>query len=212
MIPKLILNMNYYDDWSVPPTENIDTKYRQPDYSIIDLIDDVINSKTIKIMNYYDVYENGKKKTRSKLNKKRTTQARYKAINFDTAWQDWIYDDIERRTDLEKIYNDLYNSDVLQTYDGAYLSFPANESSYNFGGFQKNSVAQMMYGGNTLLAQAVGAGKTFEVIATIMELRRIGLRTKPMIAVPNHLVMQWAQEFYTLYPNANILCATKKDH
>lgn len=67
-----------------------------------------------------------------------------------------------------------------------------------------------MYGGNTLLAQAVGAGKTFEVIATIMELRRIGLRTKPMIAVPNHLVMQWAQEFYTLYPNANILCATKK--
>ncbi len=211
MIPKLILNMNYYDDWSVPLTENIDTKYRQPDYSIIDLIDDVINSKTIKIMNYYDVYENGKKKTRSKLNQERTTQARYKAINLDTAWQDWIYDDIERRTDLEKIYNDLYNSDVLQTYDGAYLSFPEMNPLITLEDFQKNSVAQMMYGGNTLLAQAVGAGKTFEVIATIMELRRIGLRTKPMIAVPNHLVMQWAQEFYTLYPNANILCATKKD-
>ncbi|MCC2831845.1 SNF2-related protein [[Clostridium] innocuum] len=211
MIPKYILNMNYYDNWAVPPSENLDIKYRQPDYSIIDLMDDVINSKTIKIMNYYDVYENGKKKVKSKLNKERTIQARYKANNLDSVWQDWIYSDLNRREDLEKIYNNLYNSDVLQTYDGAYLTFPQMNPLITLEDFQKNSVAQMMFGGNTLLAQAVGAGKTFEIIATIMELKRIGLRTKPMIVVPNHLVMQWSQEFYTLYPSANILCATKKD-
>ena len=145
------------------------------------------------------------------LNKKETTLAAQKQEAIREAFKDWIFKDPERRADLVKVYNERFNSTRPREYDGSHLQFPGMTPDIELKPHQKNAVAHVLYGDNTLLAHCVGAGKTFEMTAAAMELKRLGLAQKSLFVVPNHLTEQWASDFLRLYPGANILAATKKD-
>lgn len=172
------------------------------------IIEDSLNLRDVRIFDYiYD--ENGNKV--AKLNIKETTIAQQKQASIKQAFEDWIWKDPERRDDLCKIYNVRFNSIRPHEYDGSHITFNGINPEITLRKHQKDAVARIMYGGNSLLGHVVGAGKTWTMVASAMESRRLGLCNKSLFVVPNHLTEQWASEFLQLYPAANILVATKKD-
>ena len=171
------------------------------------ILEDSLNLKDTRI--YDTVMEDGKEKR--VLNKKETTLASQKQEAIREAFKDWIFRDPERRAALTAKYNELFNSTRPREYDGSHLKFPGMTPDIELKPHQKNAVAHVLYGDNTLLAHCVGAGKTFEMTAAAMESKRLGLCHKSLFVVPNHLTEQWASDFLRLYPGANILAATKKD-
>lgn len=172
------------------------------------LIEDCLNLKATKIYDYsYD--EDGKKV--AVLNKKETMLAQQKQDSIKEAFKNWIWKDYDRRDKLTKKYNELFNSTRPREYNGDHLEFPNMNGEITLRKHQKDAIAHILYGGNTLLAHVVGAGKTFEMVAACMELKRLGLSQKSMFVVPNHLIEQWGSEFLQLYPSANILVARKQD-
>lgn len=156
------------------------------------------------------VYDDKGNKVREK-DVEKTIAANHKAEKIKETFKEWVWTDAYRTQDLENIYNSKYNIERARTYDGSHLFFAGMTSSIELADHQKNAVARVLYGGNTLLAHVVGAGKTFEMTAAAMEMRRIGAANKPLFIVPNHLIGQWGKEFLTLYPDANILLATSED-
>ena len=171
------------------------------------ILEDSLNLKDSRIFD--TVMEDGKEKR--VLNKKETMLASQKQEALREAFKDWIFRDGERREELCKKYNELFNSNRPREYDGSHLVFPGMTPDILLKPHQKNAVAHVLYGNNTLLAHCVGAGKTFEMTAAAMESKRLGLAQKSLFVVPNHLTEQWASDFLRLYPGANILAATKKD-
>ena len=172
------------------------------------IIEDSLNLRDVRIFDYiYD--ENGNKI--AKLNIKETTIAQQKQASIKQAFEDWIWKDPDRRDDLCKIYNVRFNSIRPREYDGSHITFNGINPEIALRKHQKDAVARIMYGGNSLLGHVVGAGKTWTMVAAAMESRRLGLCNKSLFVVPNHLTEQWASEFLQLYPAANILVATKKD-
>ena len=175
----------------------------------IDLLEDTLNLKNTTI---YDPDPTDPEEKRRIVNKKETMLAREKQEAIKESFSGWIYDDIERRNNLVDIYNRKFNRIKLREYDGSKLFLPNMNNTIKLRPHQKNAIARILYSkDNSLLAHCVGAGKTFEMIAGCMELRRLGIAKKPLIVVPNHLVEDWGKEFYKLYPSARILVATKKD-
>ena len=171
------------------------------------ILEDSLNLKDSRV--YDTVIEDGKEKR--VLNKKETTIAAQKQDAMREAFRDWVFRDMDRRNELVSKYNVLFNSTRPREYDGSHLKFPGMTPDIELKGYQKNAVAHVLYGNNTLLAHCVGAGKTFEMVAAAMESKRLGLCQKSLFVVPNHLTEQWASDFLRLYPGANILAATKKD-
>ena len=172
------------------------------------IIEETLNLKDVRIFDYVED-EDGKRK--AVLNKKETAIAQAKQDLIKQGFQDWIWADPARREKLTKMYNEKFNSLRPREYDGSHIVFNGMNPEIELREHQKNAVAHILYGGNTLLAHAVGAGKTFEMVAAAMESKRLGLCNKSLFVVPNHLTEQWAAEFLQLYPAANILVATKKD-
>ena len=172
------------------------------------IIEETLNLKDVRIFDYIEDDE-GKKK--AVLNKKETAIAQSKQEMIKQEFQDWIWSDPERRERLCKSYNEKFNSVRPREYDGSHIIFNGMNPEIELREHQKNAVAHILYGGNTLLAHAVGGGKTFEMVAAAQESKRLGLCNKSLFVVPNHLTEQWAAEYLQLYPAANILVATKKD-
>ena len=172
------------------------------------IIEDTLNLKDVRVFDYEETPD-GKK--RAILNKKETTIAQSKQETIKQKFVDWIFKDPTRRNDLCEIYNKRFNSNRTREYDGSHINFVGMNPDIALREHQINAVARILYGGNTLLAHTVGAGKTFEMVAASQESKRLGLCTKSMFVVPNHLTEQWAKEYLQLYPSANILVATKKD-
>lgn len=172
------------------------------------LLEDALNLKDTKI---YDTVEDVDGKEHRVLNKKETMLAQQKQEMIKEAFKEWIFRDIDRREDLCKTYNELFNSVRPREYDGSHIRFVGMTPEIQLMQHQKNAVAHILYGDNTLLAHCVGAGKTFQMIAAGMESKRLGLAQKCLYVVPNHLTEQWGSDFLRLYPGANILVATKKD-
>lgn len=172
------------------------------------LMEDCLNLKQTKIFDYeYD--DDGNKQ--AILNKKETMIAQQKQDTIKESFNNWIWKDPQRREELTQIYNRLFNSIRPREYNGDHLEFPGMNPEITLRKHQKDAIAHILYGQNVLLAHVVGAGKTFEMTAACMELKRLGLAQKPMFVVPNHLVEQWGAEFLQLYPSSNILVATKRD-
>ncbi|MGO5050938.1 LPD25 domain-containing protein [Lachnospiraceae bacterium LCP25S3_G4] len=172
------------------------------------IIEDTLNLRDVRIFDYiYD--ENGNKK--AVFNHKETTAAQAKQEVIKQAFQDWIWKDPERRNRLIRSYNDTFNSVRPREYDGSHITFGGISPEIKLRPHQVNAIAHILYGGNTLLAHKVGAGKTFEMVAAAQESKRLGLCQKSMFVIPNHLVGQWASEYLRLYPSANILVTTKQD-
>ena len=172
------------------------------------IIDDTLNLKDARV---YDYIEDPDGKQRRELNKKETMLAQQKQEIIKQKFKDWIWADPERRQSLVRYYNEQFNSIRPREYDGSHITFGGINPGEKLQNHQADAIARIIYGGNTLLAHVVGAGKTWEVVAAAMESKRLGLCQKNMIAVPNHLTEQWAGEWLRLYPSANILVATKKD-
>ena len=172
------------------------------------IIEETLNLKDVRIFDYIEDEEDKKKAV---LNKKETAIAQAKQELIKQGFQDWIWADPARREKLTKMYNEKFNSIRPREYDGSHIVFNGMNPEIELREHQKNAVAHILYGGNTLLAHAVGAGKTFEMVAAAMESKRLGLCNKSLFVVPNHLTEQWAAEFLQLYPAANILVATKRD-
>ncbi len=172
------------------------------------ILEDSLNLRDTRI---YDTVTDPDGKERRVLNSKETTLAQQKQQAIKDAFHDWIWKDPEQRQTLTKKYNELFNSSRPREYDGRHLVFPGMNPEIKLREHQLNAVAHQLYGGNTLLAHVVGAGKTYEMIAAAMEGKRLGLCQKSLFSVPNHLTEQWASEFLRLYPSANILVTTKKD-
>lgn len=176
--------------------------------SAYEIIEDTLNLRDVRVYDYvYD--EQGKKKP--VLNRKETAIALSKQEAIKAAFKDWVFDDPSRRDRLVRLYNDSFNSVRPRVFDGSHLTFPGMNPEIGLREHQRNAVARIVYGGNTLLAHEVGAGKTFTMAAAAQEMKRIGLCSKSLIVVPNHLIEQWASEYLRLYPAANLLVATKKD-
>ena len=172
------------------------------------IIEETLNLKDVRIFDYVEDVNGNKKPV---LNKKETAIAQGKQEMIKQAFQDWIWKDPERRERLVRKYNDLFNSMRAREYDGSHITFSGMNPEISLRPHQINAVARIMYGGNSLLAHVVGAGKTFGIVAAAQESKRLGLCSKSLIVVPNHLTEQWASEYLQLYPSANILVATKKD-
>ena len=172
------------------------------------IIEETLNLKDVRIFDYIED-EEGKKK--AVLNKKETAIAQAKQELIKQGFQDWVWADPTRREKLTKLYNEKFNSIRPREYDGSHITFNGMNPEIELRDHQRNAVAHILYGGNTLLAHAVGAGKTFEMVAAAQESKRLGLCNKSLFVVPNHLTEQWAAEYLQLYPSANILVATKKD-
>ena len=172
------------------------------------ILEDTLNLRDVRI---YDTVRDADGKEKRVLNSKETTLAQQKQQAIKEAFRDWIWKDPDRRRELVQLYNERFNSTRPREYDGRHLIFPGMNPEIALREHQLNAIAHDLYGGNTLLAHEVGAGKTFEMIAAAMEGKRLGLCQKSLFAVPNHLTEQWASEFLRLYPSANILVATKKD-
>ena len=173
-----------------------------------EIIEDTLNLKDVRIFDY--VYDADGRKT-AVLNKKETAIAQSKQELIKDAFAEWIWKDPDRRAAICKTYNVLFNSNRPREYDGSHISFSGMNPEITLRKHQVNAIAHILYGGNTLLAHVVGAGKTFEMVAAAMESKRLGLCQKSLFVVPNHLTEQWATEFLQLYPAANILVATRKD-
>ena len=173
-----------------------------------EILEDTLNLRDVRI---YDTVRDADGKERRVLNSKETTLAAQKQQAIKDAFQDWIWKDPQRREKLVKQYNELMNSTRPREYDGSHLVFAGMNPEITLREHQKNAIAHVIYGGNTMLAHEVGAGKTFEMVAAAMESKRLGLCSKSIFVVPNHLTDQWASEFLRLYPSANILVTTKKD-
>lgn len=172
------------------------------------IIEETLNLKDVRIFDYVEDIDGNRKAV---LNKKETAIAQSKQELIKQGFQDWVWSDPERRERLCKLYNERFNSIRPREYDGSHIVFSGMNPEITLREHQRNAVAHILYGGNTLLAHAVGAGKTFEMVAAAMESKRLGLCNKSLFVVPNHLTEQWAAEFLQLYPSANILVATKKD-
>ena len=172
------------------------------------ILEDTLNLRDVRI---YDTVRDADGTEKRVLNSKETTLAQQKQQAIREAFRDWIWRDPDRRRELVQLYNERFNSTRPREYDGRHLIFPGMNPEITLREHQLNAIAHDLYGGNTLLAHEVGAGKTFEMIAAAMEGKRLGLCQKSLFAVPNHLTEQWASEFLRLYPSANILVATKKD-
>ena len=172
------------------------------------ILEDSLNLRDTRI---YDVIRDADGNERRVLNQRETTLAQQKQQAIKDAFRDWIWRDPDRRHHLVQEYNERFNSIRLREYDGSHIAFAGMNPEITLREHQRNAVAHILYGGNTLLAHEVGAGKTFEMIAAVMESKRLGLCQKAMFVVPNHLTEQWASEFLRLYPSANILVTTKKD-
>lgn len=172
------------------------------------LIEDALNLRDTKIFDYVYDEENKKKPV---LNKKETAIAQAKQDKIKQVFQDWIWQDQDRRERLTRMYNEKFNSVIPREYDGSHITFDGINPEITLRPHQVNAIARVLYGGNTLLAHEVGAGKTFEMVASAMESKRLGLCNKSLFVVPNHIIEQFASEFLQLYPSANILVATKKD-
>ena len=172
------------------------------------ILEETLNLKDIRI---YDTIEDADGKQKRVLNKKETTLAQQKQQAIKDAFQDWVWKDPRRREALVTKYNELFNSTRPREYDGSHIRFGGMNPDITLREHQRNAIAHVLYGGNTLLAHEVGAGKTFEMAASAMESKRLGLSQKSMFVVPNHLTLQWANEFLHLYPSAKLLVATKKD-
>lgn len=193
-----------YDRYNVKATNTYGTS-RANAYKIIE---DSLNLKDTRIYDYYED-ENGKKV--AELNKKETAIAQAKQEQIKLAFQEWIWKDPDRRERLVKSYNERFNSIRPREYDGSHITFDGMNPEITLRKHQVNAIARILYGGNTLLAHEVGAGKTFEMVAAAMESKRLGLCNKSLFVVPNHIVEQFGQEFLQLYPSANVLVTTKKD-
>ena len=172
------------------------------------ILEDSLNLRDTRI---YDVIRDADGNERRVLNQRETTLTQQKQQAIKDAFRDWIWRDPDRRHHLVQEYNERFNSIRLREYDGSHIAFAGMNPEITLREHQRNAVAHILYGGNTLLAHEVGAGKTFEMIAAVMESKRLGLCQKAMFVVPNHLTEQWASEFLRLYPSANILVTTKKD-
>ena len=172
------------------------------------IMEETLNLKDVRIFDYIED-ENGKKT--AVLNKKETAIAQGKQELIKQAFADWIWKDPDRREKLTRLYNEKFNSTRPREYDGSHMSFVGINPEITLRPHQVNAIAHILYGGNTLLAHVVGAGKTFEMVAAAQESKRLGLCQKSLFVVPNHLTEQWASEYLQLYPSANILVATKKD-
>ena len=191
-------------DRSVMTTQTFGSKHKNA-YEIMEMLLNLKEPKVTKII----TDDEGKEKRVVDMDATRVVQR--KAEKIRAAWKDWIFKDPERREQLVKRYNELFNSIRPREYDGSHLTFPGMNTEITLHEHQKNAIAHALFGGNTLFAHSVGAGKTFEMIATAMEAKRLGLCTKSLFAVPNHLTEQIGADFMKLYPNANILVATKND-
>lgn len=172
------------------------------------IIEETLNLKDVRIFDYVEDIDGSRKPV---LNKKETAIAQSKQELIKQGFQEWVWSDPQRRERLCKLYNEKFNSIRPREYDGSHIVFSGMNPEITLREHQRNAVAHILYGGNTLLAHAVGAGKTFEMVAAAMESKRLGLCNKSLFVVPNHLTEQWAAEFLQLYPSANILVATKKD-
>ena len=193
-----------YDKYNIKATNTYGTG-RASAYKIIE---DSLNLKDTRIYDYYED-ENGKRV--AELNKKETAIAQAKQEQIKLAFEEWIWKDPERRERLTKVYNERFNSIRPREYDGSHISFDGMNPEITLRKHQVNAIARILYGGNTLLAHEVGAGKTFEMVAAAMESKRLGLCNKSLFVVPNHIVEQFGQEFLQLYPSANVLVTTNKD-
>ena len=207
--------MAYTAEWQVKgkthiPYNNVAayTTYGTDRANAYKILEDSLNLRDVRI---YDTIEDADGKERRVLNAKETTLAAQKQQAIREAFKDWIWKDPERRQALVKQYNEEMNSTRPREYDGSHIVFSGMNPEIHLREHQQNAIAHVLYGGNTLLAHEVGAGKTFEMVAAAMESKRLGLCTKSMFVVPNHLTEQWASEFLRLYPSANILVTTKKD-
>ena len=187
---------------------NAFSTYGTSHISAYKILENTLNLRDVRI---YDKIEDADGTERRVLNVKETTLAQQKQQVIKDAFRDWLWKDPKRRETLVAKYNELFNSTRPREYDGSHLTFPGMNPEIELREHQRNAIARILYGGNTLLAHEVGAGKTFTMAAAAMEAKRLGLCSKPMFAVPNHLTEQWASEFLRLYPSANILVATKKD-
>ena len=172
------------------------------------IMEETLNLRDVRI---FDYIEDGNGRKTAVLNKKETAIAQGKQELIKQAFADWIWSDPERREQLTKLYNEKFNSIRPREYDGSHLNFVGINPEITLRPHQVNAIAHILYGGNTLLAHVVGAGKTFEMVAAAQESKRLGLCQKSLFVVPNHLTEQWASEYLQLYPSANILVATKKD-
>ena len=172
------------------------------------ILEDTLNLRDIRI---YDTVEDADGKQKRVLNKKETTLAQQKQQAIKDAFQNWVWKDPYRRAELVEKYNERFNSTRPREYDGSHIRFGGMNPEIRLREHQQNAIAHVLYGGNTLLAHEVGAGKTFEMAASAMEAKRLGLCQKSMFVVPNHLTLQWANEFLRLYPSAKLLVASKKD-
>lgn len=200
-------------EWSVSGKRNLSnfkatTVYGTKAKTGLELLEDCLNLRNTKV---YDPYIDDDGKTKYKVNETETALARDKQEELKQAFEEWIWKDPKRRQDLVNLYNEKFNSIVPRVYDGSHLTYSGMNPEYTLKEHQKNAVARIVYGGNTLLAHTVGAGKTFEMITAAQESKRLGLCSKSLIVVPKHLIKQWKNEYMKLYPGANILVATPKD-
>ena len=215
---RRVLDVNYSEftaEWNIPgknsiPYNDINARmtYGTDCANAYRILEETLNLRDVRI---YDTVRDADGKEKRVLNSKETTLAQQKQQAIKDAFRDWIWKDPDRRRELVQLYNERFNSTRPREYDGRHLIFPGMNPEITLREHQLNAIAHDLYGGNTLLAHEVGAGKTFEMIAAAMEGKRLGLCQKSLFAVPNHLTEQWASEFLRLYPSANILVATKKD-
>ena len=212
------IDVNYSDfsaEWNIPGKSvvgrsdiNANMTYGTERANAYKILEDTLNLRDVRI---YDTIEDADGREKRVLNSKETTLAQQKQQAIKDAFQEWIWKDPTRRHDLVQKYNELFNSTRPREYNGQHITFSGMNPEIQLREHQLNAVAHILYGGNTLLAHEVGAGKTFEMVAAAMESKRLGLCHKPMFVVPNHLIEQWASEFLRLYPSANILAVAKKD-
>ena len=172
------------------------------------ILEETLNLKDVRI---YDTIEDAEGKLKRVLNKRETMLAQQKQQVIKDAFANWVWQDPQRRISLVKQYNELFNSTRPREYDGSHIHFVGMNPEITLREHQRNAIAHVLYGGNTLLAHEVGAGKTYEMAASAMEAKRLGLCQKSLFVVPNHLTEQWASEFLNLYPNAKLLVAQRKD-
>ena len=184
------------------------TTYGTARASAYRILEDTLNLRDVRV---YDTVQDADGKEKRVLNKNETTLAQQKQQAIKNAFRDWIWRDADRRRELTERYNVLFNSTRPRTYSGEHITFTGMNPEIRLRPHQRDAIAHILYGGNTLLAHEVGAGKTFEMVAAVMESKRLGLCQKALFAVPNHLTEQWASEFLRLYPSANLLVTTKKD-
>lgn len=201
-------------EWSIDGksllSENVNNhmKYGTRRAPALKILEDTLNLRDTRV---YDVVQDENGREKRELNQKETTIAQQKQQAIKDAFHDWVWKDPTRRHELVTHYNELFNSTRPREYDGSHIVFDGMNPEITLREHQRNAIAHVLYGGNTLLAHQVGAGKTFEMVAAAMESKRLGLCQKSMFVVPNHLTEQWASEFLRLYPSANILVTTKKD-